>query len=321
MVEDKIIGLLRENEGYLSGEEISRMLDLTRAAVWKHVQELRAKGFDIVAVPHLGYQLMASPDKLFPSEIRFGLPGKIIGKDIHYFETTTSTMDEAFTLGLQGCPEGTVVCAEGQSRGRGRLGRTWMSPKSKGIYMSIVLRPKWGLLDVAKLTLLSAVALAEAIREHTGLDARIKWPNDVQIDGKKAAGILTELSAEADRVKFIVVGIGVNVNTPPSQIPDEATSLRVALTRTVPRVALTRDILKKMEEWYLYLQENGFSPVAERWRELSVTLHQRVRVVEGGKISEGEALDIDGDGGLLLRDKTGTIVKKMAGDVITLRRL
>ena len=318
-MQDKIIESLKKTDGYLSGEEISRVFNISRAAIWKYIQELRESGYDIIAVPHLGYKLISSPDRLFPSEIQFELSTKIIGKKIVYRETVDSTMDIAFNLGLEKSPEGTVVIAEGQTKGRGRLGRSWVSPKGKGIYLSIILRPELLPTEAAKLTLLSAIALCDAIKNTTHLDANIKWPNDVLINGKKVAGVLTELNAETDRVKFVVVGIGLNVNAKSDTLPAGATSLRSEAKKQFSRVDVTKEVLRSIEHWYLRYQRQGFLPVAKRWKELSVTLNKRVRVVDPTGEIEGEAVDIDKDGGLMIRKDSGVLVKRMAGDVVQMR--
>ncbi len=315
-MQDKIVGFLKKSSGYISGEEISEQLNISRAAVWKHIQELREGGYDIVAVPHLGYKLASSPDKLFPSEIQFGLAAKIIGKKIVYYDTVNSTMDVAFGLGMNKAPEGTVVLSEGQSKGRGRMGREWASPKGKGIYASIILRPRLTPTQAAKLTLLSGVAICGAIKNKTNCDARIKWPNDILIHGKKVAGILTELSAETDRVKFVVIGIGLNVNSKSDSLPVGATSLRSELKKQISRVELLQEILQEMEKWYECLEKKGFAPVIKKWKELSVTLGKRVRVIDPNGDIEGEAVDIDEDGGLVIRKDSGVFVKRMAGDVL-----
>ena len=315
-MQEKIIQILRQNENYLSGEEISRSLNISRAAIWKHMQELKRNGYDIAAVPHLGYRLVASPDKLFPGEIQFELGTKILGKNIVYEDTVTSTMDVAFQLGMKGAAEGTVVCAESQTRGRGRLGRTWASPKGKGITFSILLRPKLPPLAVAKLTLLCGVAVSDAIKKITGLEVNIKWPNDILIENKKLAGILTELNAEMDRVKFVIVGIGLNVNTSGSQLPEGATSLKNETKQTFSRVIVFQEILREIEKWYLATHSEGFSSLLQRWKELSVTLGKWVKVTDPSGKYEGEAINIDEDGGLLIRQDSGVVVKKMAGDVV-----
>jgi len=313
---DKVIHFLRKYDGYVSGEEMSGTLHISRAAIWKYMQELRKDGYDIVAVPHLGYKLVSVPDKLFPPELQEGLKTKILGKKIFYQETVSSTMDVAFQMAVQGAPEGTVVCAENQTKGRGRLGRAWSSPKGKGIYMSIILRPQLPPSEVAKLTLLSAVALCEAIESETSLHPRIKWPNDLLIKNKKLAGILTELSAEVDKVKFVVMGIGINVNTSPGALPEGGTSLKNESGQSYSRIQMTQSILTAIEEWYGRLSREGFTPVVERWKELSLTLGKRVRISDPAGKVEGEAIDLDTDGGLLIREDSGLITKRMAGDVL-----
>ena len=315
-MQEQIIDYLKKSENYISGEEISQSLKMSRAAIWKYIQELRHLGYDIVAVPHLGYKLVGCPDKFFPSEIQYELGTKILGKKIIYKETVPSTMDAAFQLALEGSPEGTVVCAEHQTKGRGRLGRTWTSPKAKGIYVSLILRPQLPPSEVARLTLLCAVAVSEAVKTASGIQPLIKWPNDLLVNDKKLAGILTELSAETDRIKFVIVGIGLNVNASLNHLPAQSTSLKQELGFSLCRVELFQEILREIEEWYVRLDKEGFEPVLSRWKELSSTLNQRVRVVDPAGGIEGEAIDIDQDGGLLIRQDSGVVIKRMAGDVL-----
>ncbi|HQP10685.1 MAG TPA: biotin--[acetyl-CoA-carboxylase] ligase [Candidatus Omnitrophota bacterium] len=314
----KIIHFLKTAEGYISGEEISHHLKISRAGIWKYIQDLRDEGYDIVAVPHLGYRLVSSPDKLFPSEIQSGLGTKILGKDIRYFDSVASTMDVAFQLGMDGAPEGAVVCAENQTKGKGRRGRSWVSPKSKGIYMSVILRPPMVPADLTRVTLLSAVAVCEAVRKMYRLPVEIKWPNDLLIQKKKLAGILTELSAEMDRVRFVVIGIGINVNAALSQLPPHSTSIRNETGQKVSRADLMQEILRSLEAWYLVLGQEGFIPVIERWKQLSSTLGRQVRLIDPSGDVEGEAVDLDEYGGLVIRSDTGLMVKRMSGDIVQL---
>lgn len=318
-MQERIIAFLKKTEGYLSGEEISRHLKISRAGIWKYMQELRLGGYEIAAVPHLGYHLVSSPDKLFPCEIQYGLKTKYVGQNIVYRETVTSTMDLAFQLGMEGAEEGRVVCAEGQSKGKGRLGRSWNSPKGKGIYASILLRPPFLPMNAAQLTLTSAVAVCEAVRKSTGVEARIKWPNDLLIKNKKFAGILTEMIAEMDRVRFVIVGIGINVNTPLHSLPEGAVSLKAALGRECPRVGLFREILYCLERRYEELKREGFPSILDEWKRLSSTLGRRVRVVDPSGAVEGEAVDLDKDGGLMIRSDAGITIKRMSGDVVQVR--
>ena len=318
-MQERIIQFLKESDGYISGEEISQRLNMSRAAIWKYMQELRAQGYEIAAVPHLGYQLVTCPDKLLGFEIQSGLNTKIIGKNILVLDTVTSTMDEAFRLGMENCPEGTVVCAESQSKGRGRLGRVWSSPKAKGLYFSLVLRPSIPLNQLAQLTLMSAVALAEAIEETSELKPLIKWPNDILLEDHKLAGILTELRAESDQVKFVVVGIGLNVNSTAHQLVSGASSLKIAAGQNFDRPKVFQAVLRSLEKWYLKLLRHGFPEVMEEWKKRSATLNRRIKITDSAGTIEGQAVDLDEDGALLIRKDNGLIVKKSAGDVFLLR--
>jgi len=318
-MQERIIQFLKESDGYISGEEISQRLKMSRAAIWKHMQELRAQGYEIAAVPHLGYQLVTCPDKLLGHEIQSGLNTKIIGKKIIVLDTVASTMDEAFRLGMENCPEGTVVCAEAQSKGRGRLGRVWSSPKARGLYFSFVLRPSLPLNQLAQLTLMSAVALAEAIEDISDLQPSIKWPNDILLKDRKLAGILTELRAESDQVKFVIVGIGLNVNASLHQLPAGASSLKVAAGQSFNRAQVFQAVLRSLEKWYLKLLHHEFAQVMEEWKKRSATLNKRVRITDPAGVTEGEAIDLDEDGALLIRKDNGILFKKTAGDVFLLR--
>ena len=317
-MQERIIQFLKQSDTYVSGEEMSEQLHISRAAVWKYIDQLRHDGYEITAVPHLGYRLDSAPDKLIPHEIAFNLKTKLIGRNIVSLDTVGSTMDEAFQLGMEGAPEGTVVCAESQTKGRGRLGRQWVSPKGKGLYFSLVLRPKLAPSQMAQLTLMTAVALTAALEKFTAAEVRIKWPNDLLVGGRKLAGVLTELRAEMDQVKFVVIGIGLNVNSSAQQLVAEATSLKIETSKHVDRIALLQEIFKQMEEWYGRLSR-GFDPLLEEWKKRSETLRRRVRVTDAAGIVEGIAVDLDKDGGLLIRQDSGVVVKKMAGDVVHLR--
>lgn len=316
---EKILSLLRNSDTYVSGEEISKHLGISRSAIWKHIQELRQQGYEIVAVPHLGYELASIPDRLLPNEIYFGLNTKILGKEIHYYEMIPSTMDVAMDFGMKGCKEGLVVCSEGQYKGRGRLSRFWSSPKNRGIYLSLVLRPKISPSESSKLTLLSAVSVCQAIRKATKLNCLIKWPNDLIIGKKKVGGILIEMNAEMDMVKFVIIGIGINVNAPESLLPPKGTSLRAQLGKRISRIELAKQILREIEKEYIVFQKEGFSPVIKKWKEFSTTLGHRVKVQFRKEYLQGEALDIDKDGALLVRRDSGFVERITAGDIVKIR--
>jgi BirA family biotin operon repressor/biotin-[acetyl-CoA-carboxylase] ligase len=319
MIQEKILDFLKRKPDYVSGDQISHRLGITRQALWKHIQILKDAGYDIVAVPHLGYKLISSPDRLVPFEVTRELNTKFIGKKIYYFGTVSSSMDVAWQLGIKGSSEGTVVIAETQAKGRGRLGRNWFSPKYKGIYLSLILRPKILPNQAPLLTLMSVVSICEAIREKTGLTCQIKWPNDILIHHKKLGGILTELNAETDLSRFVVIGIGLNVNNDKKTLLAGATSLKEQKKEEVNRLDLLQEILRKIEENYLVFQKKGGKPIIDKWRDWSVSLGRRVRVVCQKQHIEGEALDIDIDGGLLIRNDAGLTQKVMTGDVVHCR--
>ncbi|MEW6074833.1 MAG: biotin--[acetyl-CoA-carboxylase] ligase [Candidatus Omnitrophota bacterium] len=318
-MQDKIIAFLKERQGYVSGDQLAHRLKVSRQALWKHVQELRDAGYEIVAVPHLGYQLVSVPDRLFPPEVSVGLRTRCIGKKIYYFDKLSSTMDKAMQLGFEGAPEGTVVIAESQSGGRGRMGRAWASPKYKGIYLSLIIKPNIIPSQTPLLTLMTAVCVCEAIKHTTGLGAQIKWPNDILLSHRKVSGILTELKAELDAVSFVLIGIGVNVNSDKSALPEGATSLKEQLKTAVSRLALLTCLLESFEEHYFLFKKEGPDPILARWRAYALTIGKRVKVVYQKRHIEGEALDIDSDGGLLIRNDAGLIDKVTAGDLIHCR--
>lgn len=315
-MQDKIIDFLKRKADYVSGDSMSQRLGITRQALWKHIQELKEIGYDIVAVPHLGYRLLSSPDRLFPSEISRQLNTKFIGKKIYYFDVVSSTMDIAIQLGMKDSPEGTLVLAEAQTKGRGRLGRSWFSPKYKGIYLSLILKPKILPNQASILTLLSAVSICEAIKKITGLDTQIKWPNDILIHNKKLGGILTELNAEMDEIRFVIIGVGLNVNNDTKTIPAAATSLKNEKKENISRIELLQEILRKIEVNYLIFQKKGSRLIIEKWKDYNITLGRRVKVLSHREHTEGEAVDIDCDGGLLVRKDSGLTQKVTTGDVI-----
>lgn len=318
-MKEKILEYLKKKHAYLSGDEISRHLGISRQGLWKHIQELKDSGYEIAAVPHLGYLLESSPDRLFPFEIARSLGTKLIGKKIHYFDYLASTMDLAMRLGMEGASNGTLVLAEAQTKGRGRLGRSWFSPKYKGIYLSLILRPKISLATSPVLTLLAAVSICEAIKDAVGLDAQIKWPNDIFIRQRKVAGILTEMNAEADKINFMAIGIGLNVNNDKKSLIAQSTSLKEQLREPVSRVVLLQELLRRIESNYLYLEDKGSQVIIDKWRSFSLTLGKRVKVYCQNKHIEGAATDIDQDGALLIRKDSGLIQKVSSGDVMHCR--
>lgn len=316
---EQILDFLKKKSDYISGDQLSHHLKISRQGLWKHIQSLKESGYDIVAVPHLGYKLISCPDRLFPEQVSYQLKTNFIGKRIFYFDTVTSTMDVAAELAAKGLPEGTLIAAETQTKGRGRLGRQWSSPKHKGIYVSLIFRPNIPPIEAPMLTLLAAVSICEAVKEATGLDAKIKWPNDILIHNKKLCGLLTELSAETDRIKHVVIGMGLNVNNDSKSLVEAATSLKEQRKEHVNRVDLLQEILRRVETNYFIFQKQGNSVIADKWRAYNITLGKRVKISAHKEHMEGDAVDIDNDGGLLLRNNSGLIQKVMAGDVVHCR--
>lgn len=322
MHDENILKVLRANPGeYVSSEELCKDAGISRAAIWKRMETLREEGYEIEASPHLGYRLIASPDRLIADEIKWGLKARIFGKDVIAYKKVDSTNDAAYLLAEKGMKEGTVVVAEEQAAGKGRHGRRWVSPPKGGIYMSFILRPDMMPNEMPRMTLLAAVATAKAIRELSGLAAVIKWPNDVLINGRKVCGILTEMKAEPDSVDFIVIGIGINVNTGREHLPKAAASLKDELAKTgragsVSRVELARKLIGCLEEEYVLLKKRGFGPIIEEWKALSDIIGSRIKVIGHSRTFEGQAHDIDQDGSLVVRRERGQMEKVSSADIV-----
>ncbi len=313
--------LRHDPEAWISGEQLSRELDVSRSAVWKHIQALRQDGYGIESSPRKGYRLIRTSPWLLPGEIREGLRTRILGRqDMVYHRETDSTNNRAKSLAASGAPEGTVVIAEAQTGGRGRKGRTWFSPPGEGVYLSVILRPAISPVEAPKITLIAGIAAAEAVlAEVPGLDVHIKWPNDLLVGRKKAAGILTEISSDMDEVGFAVSGMGLNVNTRsfPRDVRDIATSLALETGRTLDRASLVRNCLERYEHWYGVFLHDGADLILERWKALSRTLGSRVSVDGAGGRITGIARDIGPDGGLLVEDDQGALHSVFSGDVET----
>jgi BirA family biotin operon repressor/biotin-[acetyl-CoA-carboxylase] ligase len=313
--DEMVLGLLAEGgDEFTSGEMISVKLGITRAQVFKHIESLRGRGYRIDALPMRGYRLAGVPDRLTELEVGPLLTTHDLGHPLHWFEEIGSTNDEALRIANEGALHGECVIAEAQSAGRGRRGRHWMSPPGQNLYLSLVLRPEVTPPRAPEITIVASVAVCEAVQAAGVEGAQIKWPNDVVVRGKKLAGILTEMVSEEDRVKHVVVGMGVNLNMAASELPaalrDIATSVQAETGEKVPRALFAAALLSRFEEWLDRHAEEGFEPVRERWRELSSTLGKPVRA--GGV--EGVAEDMDEHGALIVRTEKGEVAIN-AGDV------
>jgi len=302
-----ILKTLRERGNYVSGERLSKQLGISRVSVWKHIRNLRQDGYVVEASPR-GYRLVSSPDLLLPCEF------PEVERKIHHFGEIDSTMIVARELAKRGVEEGTVVIAESQFHGRGRLTRGWLSPEG-GIYFTIILKPKISPAYAPRINLMASVAVARAIREVCGLKAELKWPNDVLIKGKKVCGILAEMEAEVDAINFINLGIGINVNASIPQYEKGATSLKDELGEEVPRKELLKAVLKEINKQQALLTEDK---LLREWKNLSVTLNKQVRIITLGGEVMGRAIDIDSNGALVLRSEDGSLRSIIAGDCIHL---
>ena len=317
-----------------SGEALSSREGVSRAQVWKHIETLRGRGYQIDAAPGEGYRLTGVPDRLYPEEIERGLETRWLGREIHYFEEIASTNRVALELARDGHPQGTVVIAEGQTAGRGRLGRSFFSPSGLNLYTSIVLRPDLTLERAPTWILATAVAVADSIARFVDADdaVEIKWPNDVLLGGLKTSGILMELGAEATRVAHLVLGIGVNLNVDREDFPDEFRSLATSLAshagHPIDRAAFTRDLYASLERTLDACVAGSFERIRERFEARFRMRGREIRVIDGtgtgsrvpganapGGELHGTALGIDAAGALRVGRSAGTEVRVIAGDV------
>jgi BirA family transcriptional regulator, biotin operon repressor / biotin---[acetyl-CoA-carboxylase] ligase len=316
-----LTALRAAQDGGMSGSELSQQLDISRAAIWARIEELRSFGYDIEASPHRGYRLVSAPDQLHADDLlsRLGKT-RTIGRDIRVFQETTSTNDVVEKLARDGVKEGMVVFAESQTKGRGRLGRKWMSPPRKGLWFSLLLRPAMRPTAATQLTIAAAAALSRAIRLHTGITPEIKWPNDILMRGRKVAGILTELSAELDKVKYVILGIGVDVNLGVGEFPHElrklATSLKIETGQSIDRAELAAEILRELDRDYARICAGQFTAVADEWESQCATLGHNVVIRLGNRRIQGRAESLDVDGALLLRTQHGHLETIIGGDVM-----
>lgn len=322
---DKLLLYLKENRGnWVSGEWLGRRLAVSRTAINKHIRHLQKIGYPIDTSTKKGYSLGAPSDLLLPDEIREGLATRVFGaEDIVHLTETDSTNLRAKELAAGGATEGTIVVAERQTGGRGRKGRSWFSPEGS-IYMSFILRPRMPPSEAPGITLMTGAAAAEALLLLTQLDARIKWPNDILVGGRKIAGILTEISSDMDRIDYVVVGIGINVNIPKENLGDDiketATSVLIETGGPLARPRLIRAFLEQFEIYYGIIQDQGFEPIRKRWKELSDIAGRRTMVEMIGKTLTGQVVDIDTDGVLLLTDDLGKHHRIVSGDITAICR-
>lgn len=299
----KILKELRSRKDIVSGEYLSSTLGISRVSVWKHIHKLQELGYNVLSASN-GYQLIGSPDILFPWEFA--------GREssIHYFSVLSSTMDMAKDLARKNCPDFTVVIAGRQTKGRGRLNRQWLSDDG-GLYFTLVLRPDIPLPMSSRVNFLASLTLARVLRDMYQIEAAVKWPNDILVDDRKLSGMLSELEAEADRVFFINIGMGINVNNDPSGVEPGAISLKNMLGREISRVRLLSRFLDEFEE---RLKNAEFENIISEWKQYTVTLQRQVRIVTQREVTEGLAVDVDENGALIVKLADGSFKKIIYGD-------
>lgn len=314
----EILSVLREADGYVSGQQLCNQFKVSRTAVWKVIEQLKTEGYDIEAVHGKGYHLVRVPDVISQAEIESRLQTRWAGCSVFYYPIIDSTNVRAKRLADGGAPHGTLVAAGHQSAGKGRRGRAWESPEGTGIYMTLLLRPELKPEQAPMLTILMAQSVADAIQTVTGITPGIKWPNDIVMHGKKVCGILTEMSTEMSCIHYVVIGVGINVHqqTFPEELKDKATSLDLAGAQSVKRAELVTEVMRRFEIYYEQFEKAGdLSVIWEQYNKMLVNRDREVRVLEPGHEYNGHAIGIDKNGELLVHRENGRIEKVYAGEV------
>lgn len=314
----EILRLLKETPHYISGQQICDKLGVSRTAVWKAVEQLKAEGYVIEAVRNKGYRLMESPDVMSKAEIQSAVKTRWAGRNVIYYDETDSTNIQAKLAGENGCPHGTLVVADRQVAGKGRRGRSWDSPKGMCVYMTLLLRPPVEPVKAPMLTLVMALSVAEAIRGQTGLHAVIKWPNDIVLNKKKICGILTEMSTEIDYINYVVTGVGINTNQEgfPEEIKERATSLFLEGGHYVSRSELVAAVMEQYEKNYeAFLKTGDLSKLQERYNGMLVNRGREVRVLEPRGEYNAYASGINKKGELVVTLPGGEEKHIFAGEV------
>lgn len=314
---EKILKVILDNEKeFISGEELSKKLGISRTAIWKHIRILRSQGYNIESVNKKGYRLVDEPtDLLNPQNIYRNLKTKFIGKNVLHFETIDSTNDYAKKIGNE-LRDGSVIISEEQTKGKGRLGRVWESKAGEGIWISIILKPNIIPNKAPFITLIAGASIVKALN-ILGVDAKIKWPNDITINNKKLSGILTELSAEIERVNYIVVGIGMNVKDTDfeEELKDKATSLYKE-NYNVSRVDIVKEILCQFEKLYLdYIEKDDKKEVLDICRQYSAIINKEIYVIKNDQKELVDCIGINEEGNLIIKNKDGNLEEIMSGEV------
>lgn len=304
MMKEEILRLLREADGYVSGQELCNRFGVSRTAVWKAINQLKDAGYEIEAQQNKGYHIKSAPDVMNEPEIKSILKTKWAGQEVFYFDTIDSTNTKAQELAEKGYPSGTLVVADQQVSGKGRRGRGWVSPSGTGIFMTLMIKPDINPNNASMLTLVAALAVAKAIKDVTQEDAKIKWPNDIVVNGKKVCGILTEMSAQFDYINHIVIGIGINVHNEsfPEEISSMASSLMIeAGGKKFRRAEIIAQTMLYFEKYYeIFLQTEDLSKLVGEYDELLVNKNKSVKVLDPKEPFEGKAMGITKKGELIV---------------------
>lgn len=316
-MQNKILDILQNSNDYISGQEISFQLGVSRQAVWKSINSLKEKGYTISSVTNKGYRLEAAPKYLNENSLKKHLHNKIIGSKLVVLDSVGSTNDYLKQLGNDGCPNGTVVAAREQTKGKGRLGRVWKTKKDDGIAFSVLLRPNIAPSEVSAITPLAGLAVCKAIREYTGLDCRIKWPNDIIVGKKKLVGILTEMSAEFDAVEYVISGIGINVDHSsfPEEIAFKATSIFLETGRHIDKNEFLACVLTHIENEFLRSNLELNPTALEEYNDLCTTIGRSVAFQRGSRRTEGMAVGVAENGELKVMLSDGSIQLVNSGEV------
>lgn len=303
-MKEEILRLLRSADGYISGQELCNQFGVSRTAVWKAINQLKEAGYEIEAQQNKGYKLMAAPDLMTEAEIKSLMHTEWVAKEVLYFDTIDSTNTKAQELAEKGYPSGTLVVADKQESGKGRRGRSWVSPSGTGIFMTLMIKPDINPNNASMLTLVAALAVAKAITSVTGEEALIKWPNDIVINGKKVCGILTEMNAQFDYINHIVVGIGINVHNEsfPEEISQMASSLMIeAGGKRFHRAQIIAETMSYFEQYYdTFLKTQDLSALVREYDELLVNRNKSVRVLDPKEPFDGKAMGITPKGELIV---------------------
>lgn len=313
-----ILQLLRNSTEYVSGQQICDSLGVSRTAVWKIMKQLKEEGYQIEAVQNKGYLLTETPDVLSKNELESRMQTKWAAKKVYYFDKTGSTNVEAKHEAELGAPHGTLVVADSQSDGRGRRGRSWEAKAGENIFMTLLLRPEFAPDRASMLTLLMALATAQAVEECCQLQAKIKWPNDLVVNGKKICGILTEMSMERDYIQHVVIGVGINVNQLQfdGEIEQKATSLRIEGKQTFSRAELIQHVMENFEKQYtLFTKTLDLSALMGEYNKRLVSMNKQVRILDPKGEYEGISQGITNEGELIVRKPDQTVEKVYAGEV------